>query len=1068
MTHEHVSYSRYPDPHMSWRDPASFAAGFADRPGLHRVDVGGPQPLDVLVPKAIPPDQQVLPVFLSAAVQDRDRKQGPFFSGVQIIEQQPWAGIAVADPAVTHSPTVGLAWYAGSQQTATQAQLVHFFEALSGSSGRELVFIGGSGAGFAALLLASRLGERASAVVWNPQTAISAYAPDSVRQFLLECWSAPSAIGELVGQRHEQARSALTAWMSEQRVSDSATDAARPHGRRLLYLQNATDWHVQAHMAPFLDSNGFRHVGYGMYRTDVNHVVQLADMGSGHAAPNPAVVASAISMMLDPACTAIQVRTKLVDMAIVAVPGGPQLPQDLRSDAAKVFDSLSLRVGAPDAQGNYLVTLAGFSSLAGRPTCAFTVDRNGERILRRGAGREHSFGYHAQTGDVVTWHVRDGFGHQIVSHQHTIDSLEPVPVRRQAPILRVLISGSCVSRDGFTRNAGEPALVDYYARSSLVSGFLSAPVPLDAVELERNPSPFQRRMVERDFSKDLKRELQSAEFDVLLLDLIDERFEIGVTHDGAMYTRSPELSRAGYPETARVIEAWSEERFGLFVDAWHELLRVIPAHRVLVNQAYWATMDKHGEPLRNAEEAHRANTFLTRLYALARATGTTVLPHSEHAQRTDPDHKWGPANFHYVPEFYDELMTALADSGSAVAHHETALVSSTSETIFVDTEQASDIRARYVAKYLDCLRSIALSDGFGDHHHVHITYCSIDKTAELEVLSAEIGALNTTSSITFLLVPYRHPAEGYGPPANSHVDSRRLPNKLAPRRDRLYAEALRALGVTHGADRPFLRFAIDDDDQLLPWTLGELHRMASQKLAREPSRLHLLGSRTVCVLYPDRDGQLDLVRIRPAVTGAKLVAGTDLRRVWGFSPWAIPEIMDRSCAERYAPAGVNIGITNDTLPLMVYVRSTTSLTVEDKSHLYVEMLATSRCTSEPAVVAQNVREMRAAIPPLDAHPIRFEVDPRALEASGSYNDGVLTIDCNVRAYLHERDLDPARTTMVLRNQLKDGGSTLMDLSGHGPWAVPAAGEGDRLSLELRVDEQREASAYVRGAGPGLV
>lgn len=112
-------------------------------------------------------------------------------------------------------------------------------------------------------------------------------------------------------------------------------------------------------------------------------------------------------------------------------------------------------------------------------------------------------------------------------------------------IKNVLIFGSCVSRDIFNLEYSlEFKVSDYYARSSLAS--LSSEAYENDSALNRISSPFQRRMVANDFSKEILTAGSKLEgCDVILIDLIDERFDLVVFPSGKIITNSAEFSQSG-------------------------------------------------------------------------------------------------------------------------------------------------------------------------------------------------------------------------------------------------------------------------------------------------------------------------------------------------------------------------------------------------------------------------------------------------------------------------------------------------------------------------------------------
>ena len=231
---------------------------------------------------------------------------------------------------------------------------------------------------------------------------------------------------------------------------------------------------------------------------------------------------------------------------------------------------------------------------------------------------------------------------------------------------RVAILGSCVSRDIFNFPDAQSRfeVVDYYARSSLgslVSRPWAAPIPLERIE-----SAFQRRMVARDFAKSLFTELELSQVDVLLIDLIDERFDLFLGPEESAFTISPEFQRAGVALSeleGRTLRSGSDESFSLWTKGWQRLLAWAEATgaagRILVNQVYWSDRTKSGEgygPRYAPAAIQAANAYLDRLY---RRMAEDLLPGQ--FARFDPAllfgddaHRWGRQPFHYIAGYYAE------------------------------------------------------------------------------------------------------------------------------------------------------------------------------------------------------------------------------------------------------------------------------------------------------------------------------------------------------------------------------------------------------------------------------
>ena len=109
---------------------------------------------------------------------------------------------------------------------------------------------------------------------------------------------------------------------------------------------------------------------------------------------------------------------------------------------------------------------------------------------------------------------------------------------------RALIYGSCVTRDAFQLD-GLPALHAYFARSPILSAFGPRMAKLPTgVDLSAISSKFQRTMVQRDMQKSLPAAMESLMDELVIIDLIDERFAV-VEANGGVMALSVEAKRAG-------------------------------------------------------------------------------------------------------------------------------------------------------------------------------------------------------------------------------------------------------------------------------------------------------------------------------------------------------------------------------------------------------------------------------------------------------------------------------------------------------------------------------------------
>lgn len=232
--------------------------------------------------------------------------------------------------------------------------------------------------------------------------------------------------------------------------------------------------------------------------------------------------------------------------------------------------------------------------------------------------------------------------------------------------MRVLIVGSCVTRDAFELPDAAQVVHDYFARTSLASATCDRQVI--GVDINSLESRFQRRIVGRDLEKSLVETIGLSGWDLLLHDAIDERFDLLVGPDGEIATRSNELVATGWRAADfRRIEAGSLEHIALWERGWMRLVNVLSARRRLgdlrINRAFWALSDEEGIALEGSAlaRAQRANDHLERLYE---RMAEDIYPwqfytYSDGDLRSATEHRWGRSPFHYVSRFYERMLSQL-------------------------------------------------------------------------------------------------------------------------------------------------------------------------------------------------------------------------------------------------------------------------------------------------------------------------------------------------------------------------------------------------------------------------
>lgn len=236
---------------------------------------------------------------------------------------------------------------------------------------------------------------------------------------------------------------------------------------------------------------------------------------------------------------------------------------------------------------------------------------------------------------------------------------------------RVLIFGSCVSRDIFNiKDLKSHSVIDYFARSSFSSA-LKPTIVTDNYSINLD-SAFQRRIVHSDLTKKFPLTLESLPYDQLLIDLIDERFDLFAFHTGGVCTLSNELIAGGFEcraDLGRVVKSGSDEFFKLWEEGWCKFVEILSRTGKLdslrVNRVFWAEKNENGgdfSPSYSQRGISEANKFLERLYERIALDidfsqficfDNNLLVGSIH-------HKWGLSPFHYIDDYYRQALRLLS------------------------------------------------------------------------------------------------------------------------------------------------------------------------------------------------------------------------------------------------------------------------------------------------------------------------------------------------------------------------------------------------------------------------
>lgn len=242
-------------------------------------------------------------------------------------------------------------------------------------------------------------------------------------------------------------------------------------------------------------------------------------------------------------------------------------------------------------------------------------------------------------------------------------------VVQEKPI-KVFIFGSCVSRDPFeiefAKNNFE--VVQYFARSSFAS--LGAKPFVDNKIIENIESNFQKRSVLQDMDKSLFKQIQNRYFDIFLIDLIDERFNLALYED-SIHTISSEYKKALYkPNKYSTIDKFSDEKYRLWEIGFKKFVNYIKDNnledKLILNKVFWTNRIDNKSLLETYSEEyiHNANKSLEKMYAFIEKIFPNIkeITYSNNIVYIDSNHKWGIQPFHFNNQMFEYQIRFLLEN----------------------------------------------------------------------------------------------------------------------------------------------------------------------------------------------------------------------------------------------------------------------------------------------------------------------------------------------------------------------------------------------------------------------
>ncbi|MFF2677007.1 DUF6270 domain-containing protein [Arthrobacter koreensis] len=201
----------------------------------------------------------------------RKKYSVPRFEFLSTLENRAENLLFLADGALENHNELELAWFTGSRDDDLTARYTSIVRSAADQLGaKKILFIGGSGGGFASLQLAASV-EGSRALVFNPQTSIRRYWSKAVINYqnaLFPDLSTPAQLDTL-GNRFSFIKRVAT---------------QRPTSYQFIYVQNDDDdFHIQNHLHPLARQLGMKPDTSRSADGNVQFIVE--HFASGHNMP---------------------------------------------------------------------------------------------------------------------------------------------------------------------------------------------------------------------------------------------------------------------------------------------------------------------------------------------------------------------------------------------------------------------------------------------------------------------------------------------------------------------------------------------------------------------------------------------------------------------------------------------------------------------------------------------------------------------------------------------------------------------------------------------------------------
>jgi len=242
---------------------------------------------------------------------------------------------------------------------------------------------------------------------------------------------------------------------------------------------------------------------------------------------------------------------------------------------------------------------------------------------------------------------------------------------RHRDFMKIAILGSCVTRDIIQFLPNDMPLSLYVARTSFIS-LASEAVQIKEVDIKIDHA-FNKRVVFWDMTKEAWSKLEEVRPDILILDFIDERFDIW-KKGNQVVTRSNYLSMSNvendYLADFELLRRSSESTHDLWRSSCEQVIprikqfcNEIVLHRALWAEKYYVNVEVKCFDEEDRQIAITANQWLNSYYDffMAKCPSAKQINVPSEFCVSNFAHKWGRDYFHYGDSYYKKLSELVSE-----------------------------------------------------------------------------------------------------------------------------------------------------------------------------------------------------------------------------------------------------------------------------------------------------------------------------------------------------------------------------------------------------------------------